>query len=62
MSLILGNSTIHATDSVRSPTGLQSSGGLQVSAIVESCNFHLRQISLVRRYISVDTCLLAVLV
>lgn len=36
-------------------------GGPLVSAVVKSCNFHLWQISRVRRYISEGTCRLAVL-
>jgi hypothetical protein len=64
LSLELGDSTIQASDSVRN-LGVVFDSQLKcdsrVSAVVKSCNFHLCQISRIRRYISDDACRLAVL-
>ncbi len=63
-SLTLGDSTIQSSDTVRNLGVVQDrhlSGGSHVSATVKSANFHLCQISRVRRYISDAACRLAVI-
>ena len=64
LSLVLGDSTIQASSTVRNLGVVLDSHlavGPQVSATVKSCNFQLCQISRVRRYITAGTCRLAVL-
>ena len=63
-SITLGGAAIKATKTVRNlgvmmNTHLDASD--QVSAIVRSCNYHLRRIAQVRQYISEEACKLAVL-
>ena len=64
LSLMLGDGTVHAMGIVCNLGVLldsQMMGGLQVSAIVKSCNFHLCQILCVQWYVKADTCQQAVL-
>lgn len=63
-AILLGDSTIEATNTVRNlgvVMNIHLDAGDQISAVVKSCNYHLRKIAQVRHYISDEACKLAVL-